>query len=146
MSWEPPAGMLPKVVTEWRAFYRAALINYGVTPELYRATYLAQLGRCYICRKAKGVHPDDPKGLGGRRLAIDHNHVIGNRVEAFRGLLCSGGDKTCNRIIGWLSPEALERAADYVYNAPGQQVIQAMADGFTTDWHLKGYLIHDEPS
>lgn len=108
--WTPPEGMSPKLVAEWRAFYRAALIKYGVTPADYRGLYLAQSGRCAICRKATGKHPDDPRGRGGRRLGIDHNHVTG----FVRGLLCTGGDKTCNRIIGWLGPEALERAADYL--------------------------------
>jgi len=108
--WTPPEGMSPRVVAEWRAFYRKALDTYGVTPEAYRAVYLAQRGRCWICRKATGKHPDDPSGRGGRRLGIDHNHATG----AFRGLLCSGGDKTCNRIIGWLPAPALRRAADYL--------------------------------
>jgi hypothetical protein len=84
--------------------------TYGVTPEQYRRLYLAQKGRCWICRKAKGIHPDDPRGTGSRRLGIDHNHVTG----AVRGLLCTGGDKTCNRIIGWLNAYQLRRAASYL--------------------------------
>lgn len=101
--------MKPAVVASWRAFYRNALATYGIEPRDYRLLYLAQRGRCWICRKAKGVHPDDPAGRGGRRLGVDHDHL----TEAVRGLLCTGGDKTCNRIIGWLGPEALQRAADY---------------------------------
>jgi hypothetical protein len=31
-----------------------------------------------------------------------------------RGLLCSGGDKTCNRVIGWLTAPQLDRAAAYL--------------------------------
>lgn len=108
--WTPPDGMKPSVVKEWRAFYRAALDKYGITPERYRQLYLLQKGRCAICQKATGKHPDDPKGRGGRRLGIDHNHATG----AVRGLLCTGGDKTCNRIIGWLNAPALRRAADYL--------------------------------
>lgn len=108
--WTPPAGMPVRVVAEWRSFYRAALDNYGVTPAVYRDLYYVQRGRCWICRKAKGKHPNDPRGAGGRRLGVDHNHATGQ----VRGLLCTGGDKTCNRIIGWLQASGLYRAAEYV--------------------------------
>jgi hypothetical protein len=127
-TWEPSLGMEPAVARQWEAFYRALWRGDGkagkyepVSPQLYRDLYVAQHGCCYICRKAKGKNPDDPKGRGGRRLAVDHNHTTG-RV---RGLLCSGGDRTCNRIIGWLSPEALRRAVTYVETEPAQGVIQA---------------------
>lgn len=108
--WTPPKGMAAKVVGEWRTFYSTALDTYGVTPKKYRDLYLIQRGRCWICRLASGKHPDDPRGRGGRRLGIDHNHGTG----LVRGLLCTGGDKTCNRIIGWLNAQALHRAADYL--------------------------------
>ncbi len=101
--------MRSEAVRAWRAFYSKALDQYDLTPAEYRTLYVAQKGRCWICRKAKGIHPDDPRAGGSRRLAIDHDHATG-RV---RGLLCSGGDKTCNRIIGWLDGPALERAAQY---------------------------------
>jgi hypothetical protein len=114
--WTPPAGMAAAVVKDWRAFYARALDQYGITPDDYRVLYVAQKGRCWICRKAKGLHPDDPAGRGSRRLGIDHDHLTG----AVRGLLCTGGDKTCNRIIGWLSGPALQRAADYVTTRAGQ--------------------------
>lgn len=108
--WSPPDGMAPKLVAEWRAFYGKALDLYGLTPAQYADLYLAQKGRCWICRLATGKHPDDPRGRGGRRLGIDHNHVTGQ----VRGLLCTGGDKTCNRIIGWRNATALRRAAAYL--------------------------------
>lgn len=108
--WTPPAGMKSREVTAWRTFYRRAIDVYGVTPERYRNLYLVQKGRCWICRTATGIHPDDPKARGSRRLGIDHNHTTGQ----VRGLLCTGGDKTCNRIIGWLTAPALRRAADYL--------------------------------
>lgn len=141
LAWTPPEDMLPAVATEWRAYYQEAWRNYGVTPRFYRALYLAQSGRCYICRTAKGIHPDDPKGGGVRRLGIDHNHLIGNRVEAVRGLLCTGGDRTCNRIIGWLGHDALVRAADYVA-APPAQTLRGMlaAYGEMTDKEITGVL------
>jgi hypothetical protein len=95
------------------------LDRYMLTPDEYRLLYVAQKGRCWICRTAKGIHPDDPKAGGSRpprRLGVDHDHVTG----AVRGLLCTGGDKTCNRIVGWLSAPQLRRAADYMTNRAGQ--------------------------
>jgi hypothetical protein len=128
--WTPPEGMRSHVVTEWRAFYRRALDNYDTTPEQYQWLYKIQKGRCWICRLAKGKHPDDPRGLGGRRLGIDHNHITGQ----VRGLLCTGGDKTCNRIIGWLSAPALRRAADYLDGTatPGRYLDDITSSG--TRW------------
>ena len=114
--WTPPVGMAPLKVKAWRAFYSRIQDVYQVTPAEYRLLYLAQKGRCWICREARGIHPDDPKARGSRRLGVDHDHVTG-RV---RGLLCTGGDKTCNRIIGWLGPAALRRAADYLETRGGQ--------------------------
>lgn len=108
--WTPPAGMVSRDVRAWRAFYSRAMDLYRVTPADYLAMYTAQKGRCWICRNATGIHPLDPKARGSRRLGIDHNHVTGQ----VRGLLCTGGDKTCNRVIGWLGPAALRRAADYL--------------------------------
>ena len=126
--WTPPEGMDRQVAAGWRKFYTAAMTNYGISPADYRELYLAQLGRCYICRKAKGMHPDDPKGRGGRRLAIDHNHLLGNRRCAVRGLLCSGGDRTCNRIIGWIGVDALQRAVQYLNDPPARVVFAVLDD------------------
>lgn len=103
-------------VKAWRVFYSRCIDVYGLVPADYRLLYIAQRGRCWICRTAKGVHPDDPKARGSRRLGVDHDHVTG----AIRGLLCTGGDKTCNRIIGWLNAAQLERAAAYVRSRAGQ--------------------------
>jgi hypothetical protein len=132
-SWLPPEGMLPSVAREWRAFYRRAFTQYGISPGDYRALYLAQLGRCYICQIARGVHPDDPKGKGGRRLGVDHNHLITGRASV-RGLLCTGSFSadTCNRMIARYSYEALQRAVDYVQRAPAQQVFYAV--DMATEW------------
>lgn len=127
--WHPPADMSPLVRRDWATFYRAAYKAYGINPAQYRAIYLAQSGRCFICRTATGKHPDDPKGHGGRRLGVDHNHALGDRLQAVRGLLCTGGDKTCNRIIGWLTVPALERARLYLASPPAPLVLSALAGG-----------------
>lgn len=128
-TWSPPAEMTKPAISAWVAFYRDSWDKYQVTPKIYRALYLAQSGRCYICRTARGKHPDDPKARGGRRLGIDHNHALGDRIEAVRGLLCTGGDRTCNRIIGWLPPDALARAVQYVNAPPAQVVLRALEQG-----------------
>ncbi len=121
--WTPPQGMTKRVQADWRAFYAKALQSYGTTPQDYRDMYRAQHGVCYICRVAKGKNPDDPQGRGGRRLGIDHNHALGDGNRAgVRGLLCSGGDKTCNRIIGWLNVTQLRRAVGYLELPPAQVV------------------------
>jgi len=128
MAWTPPRGMTKRVQDDWRAFYTSALQKYGISPTDYRDMYRAQHGCCYICRTAKGKNPDDPQGRGGRRLAVDHNHALGdgNRA-AVRGLLCSGGDRTCNRIIGWLNVTQLRRAVGYLELPPAQVVFHGTA-------------------
>jgi hypothetical protein len=115
--WSPPEGMAALDVTAWRTFYSRILDAYGVTPADYRLLYVAQKGRCWICRTAKGIHPDDPKARGSRRLGVDHDHLTG----AVRGLLCTGSlsANTCNRLIGRYGAGALRRAADYLENRSG---------------------------
>lgn len=127
-SWAPPEGMASNVVADWRAFYRKAFTLYGITPAEYRALYLAQLGRCYICQKARGMHPDDPRGGGGRRLGVDHNHLITGR-DSVRGLLCTGSlsANTCNRLIARYSLDALKRAVRYLERSPAQVVLNQLA-------------------
>jgi hypothetical protein len=137
--WEPPQGMDPEVAKAWRSFYGTQWRKFKMTPRFYRALYLAQSGRCYICRTAKGIHPDDPKGRGGRRLGVDHDHAVGDRIEAVRALLCTGGDRTCNRIIGWLDAAQLSRAVDVLRERPAQDLRQFLAGG-PTDAELTGWL------
>ena len=59
--------------------------QYGITPEIHRAMYEDQGGKCYFC---DGHRPS--RGKGG--LAIDHDKVTG----FVRGLLC----RPCN--AGWV--------------------------------------------
>lgn len=141
-GWTAPADMLPIVASDWRAFYRVIWERYGVAPRFYRALYLAQSGRCYICRTAKGIHPDDPKGGGSRRLGVDHNHAIGNRVEAVRALVCTGSlsANTCNRLIARYNFDQLSRAVDVLTLAPAQRLLAAgdnMSDDVLTGWLVR---------
>jgi len=131
IEWEPPAGMHPEVIRSWRSFYGHIQLNYGMSAAQYRAIYLAQLGRCYGCWDKRGIHPDDPGGTGAVRLAVDHNHVLGGRIEAVRGLLCRTGDMSCNRILGALRdrPEALERLAHHLRVAPAQYTLGLFREG-----------------
>jgi hypothetical protein len=131
LDWTRPEGMDANVARAWRAFYTSIRSRYGMSPAQYRALYLAQLGRCYGCWDKRGIHPDDPRGAGTRRLAIDHNHAYGNRIEAVRGLLCGTGDLSCNRILGALRdrPEALERLAHHLRTMPAQATFRALEAG-----------------
>jgi hypothetical protein len=99
-----------------RDFFSHILRTYGLTEAGYRALYAAQGGRCYICRRASGK---------GRMLAVDHNHLTGE----IRGLLCSGSlsANTCNRLIAIYTPEALERAVEYMRNPPARAVFAKLA-------------------
>lgn len=140
-GWTAPPGMLPEVSRTWKAFYRHIWSYYEVSPLFYRQMYFAQLGRCYICRKAKGQHPDDPHGRGSRRLGVDHNHLIGNRLEAVRGLLCTGSvsANTCNRLIARYEHAQLARAASLLVDPPAQRLRFMVTDDMTDD-QLKGSL------
>lgn len=127
-EWTPPLGMTATLVADWRTYYAGIRAKYGMTPQDYRDLYVAQHGVCYICRTAKGKNPDDPKGRGGRRLGVDHNHALGNTKAAVRGLLCTGGPTTCNRIIGWLNVHQLKRAVELLETAPAQTVFSARGE------------------
>jgi hypothetical protein len=132
--------MDPEVVKAWRGFYGSIKLKYGMTPRFYRALYLAQSGRCFICRTAKGIHPDDPKGRGGRRLGVDHDHAVGDRIEAVRALVCTGSlsANTCNRLIARYSAGQLLRAVEVLQDRPAQTLLSA-GDNFS-DAELTGWL------
>jgi hypothetical protein len=127
LAWTPPHGMTKRVQDDWRAFYLHIRTKYGLSPRDYRDLYRAQHGVCAVCQVAKGKNPDDPQGRGGRRLGVDHNHALGNRREAVRGLLCTGGDRTCNRIIGWLNVHQLRRAVQHMERPPAPLVFASVA-------------------
>lgn len=83
-----------------RAFQMARRLPsvYGITIEDYGAMFVAQAGRCAICRDPQGERP----------LVVDHDHATG----AVRSLLCSN----CNAGIGLLKErsEVLTSAIGYL--------------------------------
>jgi hypothetical protein len=87
------------------------------------------------------MHPDDLKGGGGRRLGVDHNHLIGNRLEAVRALVCTGSlsANTCNRLIARYDLSALERAVVLLTEPPAQHLRRIVTDSMS-DEYLTGLL------
>ena len=75
--------------------------NYGMTLADYEALFVAQGGRCAICR---GLPPENRK----KKLAVDHCH----ETNTIRGLLCDA----CNRGIGYFKDDQalLMRAVEYI--------------------------------
>ncbi len=73
--------------------------RYGLTISEYELLAEKQNGQCGICGK-------QTYDVGGRRLAVDHNHDSGK----IRGLLCYG----CNIVIGHCSISVLENAIKYL--------------------------------
>jgi len=78
---------------------RAKLLHlYGITIDQYEAMFVAQGGRCAICKRPPEKKP----------LVVDHNHKTGQ----VRALLCNN----CNTAIGMLqeSTEAIATAYHYL--------------------------------
>lgn len=137
LIWTPPEGMAIHVARAWREFFRKAqsgAAGYTATPEMYVILYKAQLGRCFICQVARGINPEDPKGKGAQRLGWDHNHTTG----AVRGLLCTKGEWSCNRIVGRFrdNAEAWRRGARYLEMPPAlvlSQVQRVLGDSASAE-------------
>jgi hypothetical protein len=133
-EWIPPTGMAPAHVRAWREFFRKAAsgsAGYVAGWEDYVILYRAQLGRCYICQTARGINPADPKARGTQRLGWDHNHATG----MVRGLLCTKGQWSCNRIVGRYrdSPDAFERAAKYLQSPPALVLMHSAPADYTLE-------------
>jgi hypothetical protein len=93
-----------KVAMVWRARLKW---RYGLTAEQFEAKVFEQGGCCATCPTKDGESVGKTK-----RLAVDHDHSIGSRGNAVRGLLCH----RCNWVLGILKDDAsvLRRLADYV--------------------------------
>lgn len=76
---------------------------YGLKPGQYGDIYIAQGGKCAICRWSKGL---------SKNLSVDHDHKTGK----VRGLLCG----PCNKFLGWVrdDPEAGRRIFEYLNHSP----------------------------
>ena len=85
--------------------------TYGITADEYRALFLAQGGRCFICQRRTHT----------KRLAVDHDHVTGE----VRGLLCADGDRGCNHaILGNIRDlDMAKRIVTYLENPPARKVL-----------------------
>lgn len=85
-----------------------------VTKEQWLQLYVAQKGRCPICRKML----KHPLGTVGKRAAVDHDHKTGK----VRGLLCC---YPCNYILGMYRDniEMLANSASYLVHPPAQEVL-----------------------
>lgn len=121
--FEMPAANQRTPEQKRKDFFRHVWATYRITEAEYWRLYEVQGGRCYICKKAKGIGPDNK---GRRYLAVDHNHFTG----AVRGLLCSGSlsANTCNRLIALYDVQALERAVEYLRKPPAFKLREASRD------------------
>lgn len=100
--------------------------DFGITTAQYKAIWIAQGGRCYLCQKQSVSRP----------LAVDHDHETG----AVRGLLCPDPEWGCNLKIvaradgspGGIVGFAL-RLLQYGHTPPAQQVLAALEEKESTD-------------
>lgn len=73
------------------------LKEYGISLEEYNKMYVAQGGRCAICRRTK-----DEAHMGqNKNLHIDHDHQTG-RVRGLLCLKCNVGLGAFEDNVGWL--------------------------------------------
>jgi hypothetical protein len=78
-------SVAPQIRLKDKAYqHKATCYRYGITPEIYQATFLAQGSCCASCKST------EPYGKG--TWHIDHDH----KTNRFRGILCY----RCNVGIG----------------------------------------------
>ncbi len=112
--------------TKARARERYVERTYKITAAMYRALEAFQGGRCWGCRRARGV---------AKELAVDHNH----RTGEVRMLLCS----TCNEIVGHFrdDPEALIRLGLALIDPPSRTAWAA--PGMVPGWSSQDDELRD---
>lgn len=92
-------------------------IRYGITDQEASRLEASQDGGCAIC--GRPGTPESP-------LVIDHDHAMGPRRSAVRGMLCN----RCNGGLGLFfdDPETLLRAVEYLKNPPAQIILGDSSD------------------
>lgn len=119
----------PRCITHWRVEKkRRSLVAsekyvekvYGLPAEDYNLLFIAQGGRCYICRRGSK-----------KRLSVDHDHDLGcghppdqGCRDCVRCLLCDW----CNhQLLGrsHMDSDALRRAAEVLDDPPARKVLAA---------------------
>ena len=116
----------PRCATHMRAKKKSAsarshalrtVATYGITGEEYWLLYASQEGRCFVCRKGRGL---------SRRLSVDHEHNLCDThppdqgcALCIRALLCS----RCNTLLGWLDADALTRAIAMLMDPPARRIL-----------------------
>lgn len=100
-----------RICTSVKAHAGAVEKKYGITAAEYKALFIAQGGRCYICQRQ--AH--------SKRLAVDHNHETGE----VRGLLCADSERGCNHaILGNIKDLAMaRRIVAYLESPPARSVL-----------------------
>jgi hypothetical protein len=108
-----PCEQVNKKASKERAHDRYVANEFGLEPGDYERLYKAQGGKCAIkgCR-AKGI---------SKRLAVEHNHKLGNTREAVRGL-------TCGLHNDWIAmagddPTVFDSIAEYLRDPPACKVL-----------------------
>ena len=81
--------------------WKALMISYGITPELYEQERVKQNYCCYLCGEHESTQPH-------KRLHVDHCHTSGK----YRGLLCN----LCNMGLGSFKDniEVMKKAIQYL--------------------------------
>lgn len=91
---------------EYEYLYEYQLKKLGCSLEQYEKLLKSQDGKCAICGAVSG---HTTKRGSKAKLAVDHDHKTGE----IRGLLCN----RCNRGLGYLGEQHLERAVEYIRSA-----------------------------
>lgn len=87
-------------------FHKYQIRKLGCSEELYAKLLKKQHGECAICGTQYGHTSKNGRQC---RLAVDHDHTTGK----VRGLLCG----RCNRGLGYLKENNLNRALEYIKSA-----------------------------